>query len=246
MWTPLSPVNLLISCLLASLALGQSNFRCPDEDGLYSDPKQCDKYYECDRGVLSEKLCPDGLVFDPTSTKQEPCDHYLNVKCGNRRELQPPQGTTKVCPRLNGFYPHPDPTVCNLFYSCLNGVSTEYSCSAGLVFDRFSGVCNWYDSEEHSGCQLGEAVDTSDGGQVVCNGQTGPNGDPHPRYAREDDCAKFYICLNGISLREQTCELGEVFDEVENRCNEPKFVPECVDYYDFLNEKPGSSSARKR
>jgi len=235
--------SLIAGALIVGLTNGQQpNFRCPeDEDGLYSDPEQCDLYYECYRGQITTHLCPDGLVFDPLSTKKEPCDHYLNVQCGDRKKLQPPLGQTKICPRLNGFYPHPNRAVCNLFYSCLDGVSTEYSCSSGLVFDRYMGVCNWYDNVEHQDCKLGETV-----GDIICNGQTGVDGDPHPRYPNDDDCAKFYICLNGISLREQSCELGEVFDVVENRCNEPKLVPECVDYYDFLNEKPGASPARRR
>ena len=64
------------------------SFTCPEKDGTFEDVRQCDKYYECTNGVSAEKLCPDGLVFDPFSRKREPCDHYFNVDCGDRLELR--------------------------------------------------------------------------------------------------------------------------------------------------------------
>ena len=67
---------------------GQSSFRCPEPNGYFEDVKQCDKYYDCQDGVAEERLCPDGLVFDPFSRKREPCDHYFNVDCGDRLELR--------------------------------------------------------------------------------------------------------------------------------------------------------------
>ena len=47
-----------------------------------------------------------------------------------------------------------------------------------------------------------------------------------PRYSDSDDCAKFYICLNGISPREQGCELGLVYNELSKQCDAPENVPE--------------------
>ena len=50
--------------------------------------------------------------------------------------------------------------------------------------------------------------------------------DPHPKYADPSDCAKFYICLNGVTPREQGCELGLVYNELSQSCDSPKNVPE--------------------
>jgi hypothetical protein len=61
--------------------------------------------------------------------------------------------------------------------------------------------------------------------------------DPHPKYADADDCAKFYICLNGISPRAQGCELGLVYNTVTNQCDSPENVAECKDYYAFLEDE---------
>merc|ERR1711971_1347461 len=110
---------LVTSATLVAIATAQSNFICPEKDGYFEDTRQCDKYYDCYDGIPEERLCSDGLVFDPFSRKREPCDHYFNV-------------------------------------------------------------------------------------------------DPHPKYADPNDCANFYVCLNGISPREQGCELGLVFNELTN------------------------------
>merc|ERR1712154_225417 len=164
---------LITSATLVAVATAQSNFICPEKDGYFEDTRQCDKYYDCFDGIPEERLCPDGLVFYPFSRKREPCDHYFNVDCGDRLDLQPPKGPNDLCPRLNGSYSHPD------------------------EFGQF---------------------------------------DPHPKYADPNDCANFYVCLNGISPREQGCELGLVFNELTLQCDAPENVPECKDYYAFLDE----------
>jgi hypothetical protein len=53
--------------------------------------------------------------------------------------------------------------------------------------------------------------------------------DPHPKYADPADCAKFYICLNGVTPREQGCELGLVFNTITGQCDSPDNVPEWYD-----------------
>ena len=50
--------------------------------------------------------------------------------------------------------------------------------------------------------------------------------DPHPKYADPADCAKFYICLNGVTPRAQGCPNFEVFNEVTLQCDAPENVPE--------------------
>ena len=70
-----------------------------------------------------------------------------------------PQGTNDLCPRLNGFYAHPEPTVCNVFYACVDGVAEEYTCSPGLYFDEYKGVCNWPLDSERTNCKAGTYIE---------------------------------------------------------------------------------------
>ena len=67
-----------------------------------------------------------------------------------------PKGPNDLCPRLNGFYAHPDPNVCNIFYACVEGTPEEYTCSPGLWFDEFRGVCNWPTETERTSCSAGK------------------------------------------------------------------------------------------
>lgn len=64
------------------------SFKCPPKDGQYEDSSQCDKFYDCNEGRAVEKLCPDGLVFDPLIRKINKCDQPFNVDCGDRTELR--------------------------------------------------------------------------------------------------------------------------------------------------------------
>ena len=64
-----------------------------------------------------------------------------------------PKGPSDLCPRLNGFYSHPDPAVCHIFYACVDGQAEEYTCSSGLWFDEYSGVCNWPETTDRKECK---------------------------------------------------------------------------------------------
>lgn len=58
---------------------------------------------------------------------------------------EPPQ-PNKKCPRKNGFFPHPDNSICDVFYNCIDGESVEITCTTGLHFDEYSGICVWPDN----------------------------------------------------------------------------------------------------
>lgn len=141
--------------------------------------------------------------------------------------MQAPKGPNDLCPRLNGFYAHPDEGVCNIFFACVEGVAEEYTCSPGLWFDEYEGVCNWPGETDRKKCRTeNEALES--GFQCPASPEVDAFGvsDPHPKYADPADCAKFYICLNGVTPREQGCELGLVFNTVSNQCDSPANVPE--------------------
>ena len=65
-----------------------AQFECPAKDGQYEDEFQCDKYYVCTKGVAEEKLCEDGLVFDPFKRSEFKCNLFTNVDCEDRTELR--------------------------------------------------------------------------------------------------------------------------------------------------------------
>ncbi|XP_052867671.1 protein obstructor-E-like isoform X1 [Anopheles cruzii] len=234
---------LLLPCVLAFVAAVPAGaddesddyfeFTCPKPDGQFPDPYQCDRYYECDEGRVTERLCPDGLVFNPDSKLVNKCDQVFNVPCHERKELQPPK-PVGVCPRQNGFFPHPDPSICNIFYNCIHGRELEMTCVAGLHFYQPTGTCVWPDMANRQGCGSNANKKLSDGFQCPKDGpKADKNGQTvtHPNYPHPDDCQQFYICLNGIEPRKGTCEEGTVYNEDLQRCDEPENVPGCEDWY---------------
>lgn len=42
----------------------------------------------CSDGVITEKLCPDGMVFNDYSIDQEKCDLPFNIDCTKRSKLR--------------------------------------------------------------------------------------------------------------------------------------------------------------
>ncbi|XP_028151209.1 protein obstructor-E [Diabrotica virgifera virgifera] len=225
------------------IAAASAQFKCPPKDGQYPDPIQCDKFYECEDGIAKTKLCPDGLVFDPEIRKRNKCDQPFNVDCGDRDQLQPPQ-PKGVCPRLNGFFAHEDPTVCNKFYNCIQGDNTEQTCTAGLVFDEYNGLCVWPETIDRKGCNM-QGNTLKDGFTCPKETQKDANGNlvVHPKFPHTTDCQRFYVCLNGVEPRDLGCQVGEVYNDVTQRCDAPENVPGCEDWYQS-EETPSSGNSK--
>ncbi|XP_013098825.1 protein obstructor-E [Stomoxys calcitrans] len=229
-----------VCTIVAALCVASINaaFQCPKPNGQFEDEVQCDKYYECDDGVAKEKLCPDGLVFDPLNRKINKCDQPFNVDCGDRVELQEPKAS-KFCPRKNGFFAHPDETVCDIFYNCIDGDALETKCTVGLHFDEFSGTCVWPETAKRENC-VEETKKSASGFQCPKDKpKTDARGQTitHPRYPHPTDCQKFYVCLNGEDPRDLGCQTGEVYNDETEMCDAPENVPGCEDWYKDSDEK---------
>jgi len=210
------------------------NAICPHLDGIYEDPEHCDAFWDCKGGVGIEKFCEDGLVFDIRKTSlRDPCDSPHVVNCGNRQKLQEPSLVSEFCPRKFGTFDHPDPTVCNVYFTCIGGLHTEQSCAAGLYFNSTQGSCNWPAIAQRSGCM--EKPIMKEDGTEAC--PPGPHKDasgqviPHPSYPDPVDCSKFTVCLNGVTPQAASCDKGLVFDSRSMLCALPDSVPECVGWY---------------
>jgi len=228
----------LVTLLVA--ATNAQKFQCPnDKNGQYEDEVQCDKYYECRDGIAKERLCPDGLVFDPSLRKVNKCDQPFNVDCGDRTELQDPKGKNQYCPRKNGFFAHPDASVCDVFYTCVDGEYIENKCTGGLHFDEYTGTCVWPENANREGC-VETKKELKDGFQ--CPKEKSKNDESgqivaHPHFPHPEDCQKFYVCLNGVEPRELGCTAGEVFNDETKRCDAPENVPGCEDWYKESDNK---------
>ncbi|XP_028138793.1 protein obstructor-E-like [Diabrotica virgifera virgifera] len=198
--------------------------QCPEPDGYFADAEQCDKYYHCSNGRITEKLCPDGQVFNDYSSEYEKCDLPFNIDCSSRPKLQEPQ-PSEHCPRKHGYFAHDQKNICDKFYFCVDGKFNAITCPNGLVYNVKAGICSWPDEAKRSGCTSEEVF------EFQCPKVTEDVAITHPRYPDPEDCQYFYVCINGNSPRRNGCKLGQVFDDVTKRCDWARNVPECADWY---------------
>jgi len=200
---------------------------CPEPDGFFADAYQCDKYYQCTDGKVKERLCADGLAFIDAGPKVEKCEFMFAVDCTGRPELQPAQPSLN-CPRKNGYYADADPKICNKFYYCVDGHYNAITCPDGLVFSNKTGTCAWPENAQKGGCSTGDLFD------FECpkkDGELQAGELQHPRFADPKDCQYFYVCIDGKTPRRNGCGTGTVFNEKSGKCDKPKNVPECKDWY---------------
>ncbi|XP_054271009.1 protein obstructor-E-like [Macrosteles quadrilineatus] len=197
---------------------------CPEPNGYFADGYQCDKYYECIDGAITEKLCPDGMVFNDYNIQVEKCDLPFNIDCSTRSELQKPKPSTH-CPRQNGYFAHEDGSICDKFYFCVDGKYNMITCPDGLVYNERTGICTWPDEAKKAGCSSQDVFKFS------CPNVTDAMGQTHPRYADPEDCQFFYVCIDGKVPRRNGCKKGQVFNDVTKNCDWPRNVPECKEWY---------------
>lgn len=202
-------------------------------------------------------LCSDGLVFNGNLTRPGKCDQLFNVDCGNRTQLrecfdsckysdliylllETPIPASEYCPRKNGVFPHPDDTICDIFFYCDDGVHSETKCANGLHFEASTGQCTWPNVVNRKNCvDQKEKRKLVDG--FVCPG--GPNKDSHgqvivnPHYPHPTDCEYFYVCVDTVEARKLRCDDMQVFNEEKKTCDDPANVPGCEDWFNWGDDE---------
>lgn len=99
-------------------------------------------------------------------------------------------------------------------------------CPPGLVYEEKESSCLWAPDATRP-CLDAKREVLDDGFSCPAGEVQGPGGRvlPHPTYPHPDDCAKFYICRNGMVPQKGQCEEGLVYNDEIFRCTEPENVP---------------------
>jgi len=231
-------VALVASSALAQIDYPEVEFLCPENNGFFPDPEQCDKYYECVDNIPETKFCPDGLLFEASDPNSELCDYPFNVDCGDREFVQEPEaGLDPKCYRANGFFNHEQEGVCNKYYNCVHGFPHVYDCPAPLVFDEAQGTC--VREEQASSfakkCDNVKVKKNIEGFECPEGDTLGPNGQPlaHPTFPHPTSCRKYLICYFSTDLNEVGCPETQVYDHTINKCVSPEEgSADCKCWYD--------------
>ncbi|XP_013105730.2 protein obstructor-E isoform X2 [Stomoxys calcitrans] len=210
--------------MFGSMALAASS--CPEPNGRFADPEQCDAYIQCTEGVPEDKLCPDGLLFHQRTKSTGECTYLPFTVCKDRTRLQP-ANATENCPRQFGFYPIGDPAKCGVYHNCAHGEATLTKCPDGLAFNIDTYQCDWPDLAKDCNAEafLGFVCPPSEEDEGKTNVDVTPEGElryfPHP-----NSCKKYFVCVNGHP-RLYTCGRYLAFNPESKLCDFYRNIPEC-------------------
>ncbi|XP_011149450.1 protein obstructor-E [Harpegnathos saltator] len=193
---------------------------CPEKNGRFPVQNQCDAYIECIDGVPEEKLCPEGLVFNPEARFNYPCGYPIDVDCTGRPNLQPADPSVD-CPHQYGYFKIGDHQHCGQFMNCVDGRGYVFDCPEGLAFNPETYRCDWpdqvpdCDAEAFLGFRCPEVKSNS----FFLAGET-------KFYRSNADCHHFFLCVNGRP-RLQNCGEGNAFNELIDACDAAENVTGC-------------------
>nr|XP_021198377.2 protein obstructor-E [Helicoverpa armigera] len=195
---------------------------CRELNERYPVPGSCDKYVECINGTAEEKLCPDGLRFNPNvNFNGYPCQYPNEVACLERSALQPAQ-PTEQCEHQFGYYKLGDSRNCSYFRNCVNGVGYDLKCPEGLAWSSASYRCEWPDEVEDCDAEafLGFRCPA-----VPESKELGPPAG-FRFYRADNDCQKYFLCI-GTKPRVLFCGKNTAYDELTGTCVSAEEVASC-------------------
>ncbi|XP_057371460.1 probable endochitinase isoform X2 [Daphnia carinata] len=137
-----------------------TTFVCPGTGNYPVPGKECtEDYYSCATGSPVAMVCAGASVFEPstnvcTSSSTAPCKKSTTTTTMTPTTTMtlttttPTRISTTTTPtdvpfdcQDNGAYPNP--SNCNTFYMCSNGIAYLYFCPSNLVFNPTTGNCDY-------------------------------------------------------------------------------------------------------
>ncbi|KAH7984777.1 hypothetical protein HPB52_023971 [Rhipicephalus sanguineus] len=182
---------------------------CRKDNGLFEHEQYCDYYYECEDGVPTLQLCPNGLAFSGKNRGLlNNCDYPHRVGCPDddgRVMGQSPQ-SSENCHWQYGVFAHQ--TSCTRYWQCWNGTATIQQCPFSLLYNDVMHACDWPDNVPD--CQK----------HPIC--KDNPNG----HIPIEKSCVRYWLCVGGYP-RLQRCPAGLAFNPTGLRCELADNIPGC-------------------
>lgn len=131
---------------------GKPDPRCPKQGTeSFEHPTACDKYLLCEDGYLSERVCPNGLMYGLRDTVVDYCVQRWTVSCEDKS--QPNPISSPGCRWQYGIFNVQGSPKCTPdYYECTAGNFEVKKCSIdGQVYDDRTKTCRF---AEQVGCQL--------------------------------------------------------------------------------------------
>ncbi|CAG9811762.1 unnamed protein product [Chironomus riparius] len=124
--------------------------RCPPSGfGYIPHHTNCNRYFECIRGVRHLRFCYEGFLFDSVTLK---CTYPELAICAGINGQVIEQNFCIDQGVGSGLFPHPDPLKCNSFVLCAMLIPIPQVCPTGKIFDPYPDS-----SPPYGSCQIGNA-----------------------------------------------------------------------------------------
>ncbi|XP_033113930.1 neurogenic locus notch homolog protein 1-like [Anneissia japonica] len=190
-------------------------------NGLYSDPDNYSRFYQCSNGVPYHYSCPSGLVYNEPTKR---CEYPQYVPgCDIPTDVHNPFCDYKQ----DGLYR--DPSDCNKFFKCFGHLTYHLSCAEGLAFDKKRLACR--NSRHVAECAEPEA-------NMCARREDAVTRDPN-------SCSRFFICKDGMQFSRK-CYSGYAYSSETGKCEPRSQVPGCNEQDETCTGKPDGNYPHPR
>jgi len=188
-------------------------FKCPEEEGLYPNPTDCSKFYQCFNHVAWAGQCPANLYFNPSL---KVCDFPEKVDCHQDfarlvHETRQKPSSGFLCPSISGLFPVSPGACVADYYMCVSGYPYPQMCPANLIFDPVIRSCQALDKTSCAQTTIHPTQPTSPP-PFRCPASSGSF--PISPYICERD---YYMCVDYTPYL-MSCPGNLIFDPVIDAC----------------------------
>ncbi|XP_071129503.1 acidic mammalian chitinase-like isoform X2 [Mytilus edulis] len=214
-----------------------SGFQCSDKiSGLYADPEDCSKFYNCERGVAFHMNCPTNLLYN---SNRKYCDYPSNVVCIIQTDT-----STEAISTFPPTSSSVSPIVTSSFYTSTisSDSTTSSSFPSTSSIQKSPSTSSLAPSPSISSTQSSTVTSTSISqtssqdtmsSSMTPGTSTTPTVDLSPTafcasksigyYPVPADCSKYYRCYPGGAVQ-GSCQQGLYWNTNINICDWPRNV----------------------
>ncbi|XP_050090261.1 chitin-binding domain protein cbd-1-like [Anopheles aquasalis] len=174
----------------------------------------CDKYYICFGSMVQVRQCAPGTVYDPENNW---CIvDNAETPCERERPPPPPESVIAQCRVEDELSKIRHPSLCAVYYRCINGVIIVRQCPAGLLFDTVREQCNPLITV--AGCLLTTILAASSMQAQNCSNFN------YTRFLADNRKCNYYtVCFNGLPAP-LVCPSGYHFNADKQLCDYPSLA----------------------
>nr|AYD38868.1 acidic mammalian chitinase-like protein [Mytilus galloprovincialis] len=218
-----------------------SGFPCSEKlNGLYADPEDCSKFYNCEGGVAFHMNCPTNLLYNPN---RKYCDYPTNVVCIIQTDAST-EATSTFSPSSSSVSPIVTPSSFTSTISSNSPTSSSFSSTSSIQKSSSTSLTSSFapsssiSSSTQSSTVTSTSISQTSSQDTMSSSRTPGTSttttiDLSPTvfcaskspgyYPVPADCSKYYRCYPGGAIQ-GLCQQGLYWNTYINICDWPRNV----------------------